>query len=127
MHSRVSTRSLALALLLTTAACTTWTPYQVAPTREDLPSTIRVTLDSGEQKRLSDPFVQIVEGDTLIAGRGHSGDPVWRTSLRDVQKVESGSVDGSRTAVTALSIAGAGAAAVLLILWHQCEHGGGCE
>ncbi len=127
MRTIFSARVVAASLILTMAACTTWEPYEVAPARADLPSTVRVTLTTGEQQRLSDPFFQIVEGDTLITGRVHTGGRVWEASMRDVQQVESGSIDGSATALAAVSIGGAGAAIVLYLLWHQCEHGGGCE
>ncbi len=126
MRTNFDARIVAASLLLTIAACTSWEPYEVAPTREDLPSTIRLTLTTGEQRQLAHPSIRIVEGDTLISGRVYEGGPVWETSLREVKSVESGSVDGSASFLTGLGIVGGRAAVVRYLVTRHCETGG-CE
>jgi hypothetical protein len=121
MRFHVHSRIVAVALLLTIAACTTWEPYEVAPTQDDLPPTIRLTLTTGDQMRLAHPSVRIVEGDTLISGRVYEGGPVWETSLRDVQGVESGSVDGSASFLAGLGVIGGRGAMVRYLIKHHCE------
>ena len=116
MRTKFNARIVAASLLLMTAACTTWDPYEVAPTRGELPSTIRVTLATGEERRLAHPSVRIVEGDTLISGRMYEGGPLWETSLRDVERVESGSVDGSASFLAGLGIVGGRAAVVRYLI-----------
>ncbi len=121
MPTSTSIRGVTFLLLLTIAACTSWEPYDVAPTREGLPSTIRVTLTTGELQHLAHPSVRVVEGDTLISGRMYEGGPVWEASLRDVRRVEAGSVDGSASVLTGLGIVGGRRGMVRYLMAKHCE------
>jgi hypothetical protein len=121
MRTTFNARMIAASLLLMIAACTSWEPYEVATAREGLPSTIRVTLTTGELQRLAHPSVRIVEGDTLISGRLYEGGPVWEASLRDVHRVEVGSVDRSASVLTGLGIVGGRRGMVQYLMSKHCE------
>ena len=121
MQTTFDARIALVSLLLSIAACTSWEPYEMAPTPEGLPSTIRVTLTTGELQRLAHPSVRVVEGDTLISGRMYEGGPVWEASLRDVHRVEVGSVDGSASVLTGLGIVGGRRGMVQYLMSKHCE------
>ena len=113
-----------LALLLATAACSTWRP-QTAPAPQAIQAnasgTVRVTRKDQSMLVLRHPSVV---GDSIV---GDAGDPPRRTSvaLADVERVDARKVSATRTGglglgviVVTLAVATVAALAAVLGSWN---------
>ena len=109
--SRLS-RCIALLLSLTTlAGCQRWTTVEspIASTVErNEPGRVRITTSDGRVFELDSPTVQ---GDSLAGSIG--GEPGPMVAIADIQKLE---FRGTNVGLTVLSIAGAAAIVVAIIL-----------
>jgi hypothetical protein len=126
MRSKRTRPVVALVVLVSLTACTVWQPYAVVAPNAALPERVRLTLDTGEEVKLQDAFL---DGDTLVVGRQREGEPMREFPLRNVSALEVGSVSVSRSVLFGAVVTAAGVGAVIgliyLIAWVGCGAGAG--
>jgi hypothetical protein len=112
----------AFAALVAVTACTTWQPYQDPAGPVQLPSQVRVTLDSGEQLTLRDPYVL---GDSLLVGREDREGPLQTVPLATVQMMEARTFNAGKAMGLLVITVGVVVGAFWGILYLvQCTGGG---
>lgn len=108
MRTPFPIRITAAGLLVTITACTTWQPWMVTRDRQEFPSRVRVTLDTGERATLDRAELH---GDTLAGWttqRSTDRRPpvLLKVPLRSVQAIEKEVFSPGRTV---LLVVGGGA------------------